>query len=223
MTVVGLVGLALALGAAAGLVLRAVDRSREAVYRSRCVAHLLTINLALQLYHGQHGAFPPAVVTDAQGRPMHSWRVLILPHLGDRATYAAYNFAQPWDGPDNRPLGAAAPRAFVCPTHRGGAARTPHTSVVGVTGPGTAWGERVGVWRPADTLPLLVETTADVPWTAPVDLPAVALGAAPGRPTPSRPYPASAHGRGFHVSYPSGRTQWYDTSFGARPRPPGAP
>ena len=35
---------------------------------------------------------------------MHSWRVLILPFLEQRELYDAYNFAEPWDGPNNRKL-----------------------------------------------------------------------------------------------------------------------
>src|SRR5262245_28362452 len=33
---------------------------------------------ALREYHGVNGHFPPAYVVDSKGRPMHSWRVLLL-------------------------------------------------------------------------------------------------------------------------------------------------
>src|SRR6516165_8146874 len=35
---------------------------------------------------------------------MHSWRVLILPFLGQHEVYNAYVFDEPWNGPNNRKL-----------------------------------------------------------------------------------------------------------------------
>jgi len=41
-----------------------------------------TDGLALFNYHDDYGSYPPAYIADESGRPMHSWRVLILPYLG---------------------------------------------------------------------------------------------------------------------------------------------
>ena len=60
--------------------------------------------MAVANYHETYGCFPPAYVADRDGKPMHSWRVLILPFLEQRELYNAYNFAEPWDGPNNRKL-----------------------------------------------------------------------------------------------------------------------
>ena len=60
--------------------------------------------MAVANYHDTYGRFPAAYVADRDGRPMHSWRVLILPLLEQRTTYDAYDFAEPWDGPNNRRL-----------------------------------------------------------------------------------------------------------------------
>jgi translation elongation factor EF-Tu-like GTPase len=60
--------------------------------------------LAVANYHETYGCFPPAYVADRDGKPMHSWRVLILPFLEQQELYHAYNFAEPWDGPNNRKL-----------------------------------------------------------------------------------------------------------------------
>ena len=35
---------------------------------------------------------------------MHSWRVLLLPYLDRSDLYKAYDFTEPWDGPNNRKL-----------------------------------------------------------------------------------------------------------------------
>ncbi|QDU47257.1 hypothetical protein Mal52_57850 [Symmachiella dynata] len=62
---------------------------------------LKQIGLALHTYHDDYGRFPPAYVTDKDGNPMHSWRVLILPYMDQGALYKAYDFSEPWDGPHN--------------------------------------------------------------------------------------------------------------------------
>ena len=60
---------------------RAVGEAREAARRAQCLCNLCQIKLAFHNYHSQYGSFPPAYVADANGRPMHSWRVLILPFM----------------------------------------------------------------------------------------------------------------------------------------------
>ena len=43
------------------------------------------IGVALHNYHDAHGCFPPAYIADANGRPMHSWRILLLAFLSESA------------------------------------------------------------------------------------------------------------------------------------------
>ena len=122
---------------------------------------------------------PPAYVADASGRPMHSWRVLILPFMeGDdhqfQSLYDRYDFAEPWDGPHNiRLLEEHAARLRLpepdppC---------TAVTSYVAITGPGTMFpgtlrstsrGRHGRAVRHADGRR---DRTSTVPWTAPLDL-----------------------------------------------------
>lgn len=56
---------------------------------------------ALNLYHDQHGSYPPAYFTDDKGTPTHSWRVMILPQLDRNDLYKQYNFDEPWNSPAN--------------------------------------------------------------------------------------------------------------------------
>lgn len=51
--------------------------------RSPCKRNLKQIGLALHNYHEAQGSFPPAYIADSNGNPLLSWRVLILPHLGE--------------------------------------------------------------------------------------------------------------------------------------------
>ena len=68
---------------------------------------------------------------------MHSWRVLILPFLERQDLYNAYNFAQPWDGPDNRKLADKIGTTYLRSGLESDQVRT--TSFVAVVGPETAW------------------------------------------------------------------------------------
>src|SRR5271168_5107175 len=53
----------------------------HAYRRTECKNHLKQLALAMHNYHDQYGSFPPAYIADKNGRPMHSWRVLLLPFL----------------------------------------------------------------------------------------------------------------------------------------------
>jgi hypothetical protein len=112
--------------------------SQQEAQRVSCRGHFSQLALALHHYHDHHGSFPPAYVADASGKPMHSWRVLILPFVEEAALYQRYDFSQPWDGPNNRLLEAEMPAVFRCPAsgenHPAG-----ETNYVVIVGPGTAW------------------------------------------------------------------------------------
>ncbi|MDR0706205.1 MAG: DUF1559 domain-containing protein [Planctomycetaceae bacterium] len=56
--------------------------------------HLQQIALACQAYKDTYGSYPPAFVTDTEGKPLYSWRVLILPFL-ERKNRIAINRSEP--------------------------------------------------------------------------------------------------------------------------------
>jgi hypothetical protein len=93
--------------------------------------------LAVANYHETYGSFPPAYVADRDGKPLHSWRVLLLPFLEQRAIHDAYNFAEPWDGPNNRKLADRIGSIYLRSGLESDQSRT--TSFVAVVGPETAW------------------------------------------------------------------------------------
>lgn len=113
--------------------------------RNTCNANIRQITLALLNYEAANRHLPPAYIADENGKPMHSWRVLILPYLGESALYNKYNFDEPWDGPNNSKLHDVIVSIYQCPkqtqidsnankvTLRG------MTSYVAVVGPDTAW------------------------------------------------------------------------------------
>ncbi len=131
------------------LVVLAVPQSksaRETPGQPQCKNNLKYIGLALWSYHKDHGSFPPAFIADETGKPMHSWRVLLLPYVGHSRLYSEYRFDEPWDGPHNsqlqdqlegRSILSRCPEVYRCPED--GKAGVGRTSYVAIVGPRTAW------------------------------------------------------------------------------------
>jgi Protein of unknown function (DUF1559) len=94
LSVWGLMKLVLAMAGFFGLIsiMSRGERPGEAARRAQCRNNLKQIALALHDYHQQYGVLPPAYVADASGRPMHSWRVLLLPFLEQQSLYDQYDF-----------------------------------------------------------------------------------------------------------------------------------
>lgn len=81
----------------------------------RCAGHLNQIMLALHNYHDTYGSFPPAYTTDASGKALHSWRVLILPFLAQSSLYSDIRLDEPWDSEYNRQFQRWMPEVYGCP------------------------------------------------------------------------------------------------------------
>jgi hypothetical protein len=99
------------------LLLPAVQAAREAARRAQCTNNLKQIGLAMHNYHDVYGSFPPRAVKDPSGKPLLSWRVLLLPYLEEQNLYNQFRLDEPWDSPTNRPLAEAMPNLFKCPSN----------------------------------------------------------------------------------------------------------
>lgn len=113
-----------------------VQRARHAAMWGGCKCAINELSFMLRGYHNRHGHFPPAYLADENGKPMHSWRVLILyDDLLNNDFIKSYDFNEPWDGPNNRKLADPIPHCYACPLDE---KRRPHdTSYLMLTGPGT--------------------------------------------------------------------------------------
>jgi prepilin-type processing-associated H-X9-DG protein len=157
------------------LLLPAVQAAREAARRIHCANNLANISLAMVNYQTRYGAFPPAYIPDKNGKPMHSWRVLLLPDLERSDLYNAYRFDEPWDSPNNRKVSQTVIRLFQCPSARH-AADDCTTDYMMVVGPHTitdgAHGKKLsqitdGV---SHTIMLVEVANSGVNWAEPKDL-----------------------------------------------------
>ncbi len=145
---------------------------------AQCANNLKQISVALHAYDNHFHSFPPVYVADKGGKPMHSWRVLILPYLGQKELYDQYDFEEPWNGPNNRKLSRARPSEYVCPADEGahaeGATQTSYAAVVGLN---AAWGKEqprtLGddqLCGHASTTVVLAEIASDIDWMEPRDI-----------------------------------------------------
>src|SRR3954454_6917330 len=81
------------------LLLPATRSAREPARRSQCVNNLKQLAQALRSYEQAYRSLPPAYSVDARGRPLHSWRTLILPYLEHARLYNPIALTKPWDDP----------------------------------------------------------------------------------------------------------------------------
>jgi hypothetical protein len=92
----------------------------EAEHLAEAERNLTRIGQALKSYRDAEKRFPPAGVKYAESpeEPVWrglSWRVRILPYLGEQDLYAKFDFNQPWDSPQNLALVAEMPDVFRMP------------------------------------------------------------------------------------------------------------
>jgi prepilin-type processing-associated H-X9-DG protein len=81
-----------------------------------CAENFKQIGHALHEYHDSQGSFPKAAITDKEGKPGLSWRVAILPYLGQENLYRKFKLDEPWDSPHNQRLLESMPAVFACPS-----------------------------------------------------------------------------------------------------------
>lgn len=139
---------------------------------ARSLANLKAIAAAMAVYQQHEKHFPAAVIYDGD-KPLLSWRVALLPSLGQEELFKQFNLKEPWNSPHNMPLMAKIPTLYQTP----GMAVDGKTCYVVPSGLGTIFGQRDGLSEKLigdgkDKTLLLVEADADraVVWTEPKDL-----------------------------------------------------
>jgi hypothetical protein len=113
---VGSGGLAAA-GLLAGEWLSPPEGLLGAAGRATSANNLRRIALAIQAYDDNYGRLPPAVGYTPDGKPLVSWRVLLLPQLDEEALFNEFHLGEPWDSPHNLGLLEHMPRVYRSPYH----------------------------------------------------------------------------------------------------------
>jgi prepilin-type processing-associated H-X9-DG protein len=182
-----------------------VESSRDAARRAQCVNSLKQIALAMHNYHSANNSFPRPAISDDEDKPLLSWRVAILPFLGEQALYNKFKLDEPWDSPHNKALLKEMPGVYLCQTRQ---KVEPFTTTYRVfTGPGALFeqGADIGVQNVTDGTSntiMVVESAEAVPWTKPDDLKFDPVAA------PSLHGAGSPHPGGFNAAFADGAVRF---------------
>jgi hypothetical protein len=158
------------------LMLPAVLAVKDAGVRVHSLNNLKAIAVAAASYQDLQKRYPPAALRDDKGNPLLSWRVLILPFLGEKELFDRFKLDEPWDSPHNLELLPLMPTVFAPPPNRGVPCGPYETFYQGFVGPGTIFEDRPeGVTyrqliNGSHNTILVAEAGEPVPWTKPADL-----------------------------------------------------
>jgi len=83
--------------------LAAIEKVRNAADRMLSGSNMRQCLIAMHNYHDAFNKLPEAM-TMKNNKPMHSWRVLLLPYLEHDNIYKQVNFSEPWDSEANKKL-----------------------------------------------------------------------------------------------------------------------
>jgi prepilin-type processing-associated H-X9-DG protein len=192
------------IGVLVALLLPAVQAAREAARRASSTNNLKQIALAMHNYHDAHSSLPPRASFDADGNPLLSWRVHILPYVEEQALYEQFHLDEPWDSEHNRQFIDSMPPVYRNPSS---AAEPNKANYLVPTGPGSIFEGKEGASFRDITdgtsntiLVLEVNDDASVVWTKPDDFnydtddPLAGLG--------------TAHPGGFNVALADGAVRF---------------
>ncbi|HUY34882.1 MAG TPA: DUF1559 domain-containing protein [Pirellulales bacterium] len=171
--------------------------TREKQDEQAHIAKLGRIAKALNDYHAEHGHYPPAAAAGPDGKTLHSWRVELLPYLGERKLFDEYKLDEPWDGEHNKPLVGKIPTIYSTSQF----SEKGHADYFVVTGQGTLFDADAPISResitdaPGETI-LVLQSRQPVPWTKPVDV----------ETTPDHAVmrPFRGPGKGFYAAFADG-------------------
>lgn len=174
-----------------GLLVPAIQSSRSTGGQEQSLNNMKQIGLALLNYEAAQGRFPPAYRASKNGKPLLSWRVLILPFFDEDALYRQFHLDEPWDSEHNKKLISKMPAVYKCPTSSvSGQGKTNYLTVRGkntiFSGPNGTRIAEVTDGTSNTIMTVEVSDTRAVIWTKPDDFeydeqdPLIGLGGVQG-------------------------------------------
>jgi RNA polymerase sigma factor (sigma-70 family) len=149
------------------------EQASTAEERQASMDNMKMLALAMHGYLDDNGNFPPAAAFDKDGKPLLSWRVMLLPFIGEKDLFRQFKLDEPWDSPNNKKLLPQMPKVYAPVRGKG---KAPHSTFYQVfTGKktifeGTRGSRIVDIPDGTSNTILLIEAGESVPWTKPADL-----------------------------------------------------
>src|SRR5207245_2212372 len=141
-------------------------KRKEEEERTKSKDNLGQLATAMHEYHRANQKFPKATNTNL------SWRVALLPYIGQDALYRQFKLDEPWDGPNNIKLLGKMPDVYKPVRTNPGAGKTYYQVLTGNLGPfGEGREPRMTDFKDGlmNTL-LIAEGNTAVEWTKPQDI-----------------------------------------------------
>ncbi|MDY3554145.1 DUF1559 domain-containing protein [Gemmata sp. JC717] len=134
--------------------------------------NLKQVGLAFHAHADEHDGRPADDIADKDGRLLLSWRVALLPYLGEEKLYKQFKLDEPWDGPNNKKLIEKMPKLYAPARGKAKAGETFYQRFVGKD---TIWTEKGSLkWAQIgdglSNTALVVEAANPVTWSQPTDL-----------------------------------------------------
>lgn len=155
---------------------RAVGQHRERLDDQQRLHQIL---LGMHNYHDAYKAFPPAKQhRDDNGKPLLSWRVHILPFVGEQALYKEFRLGEPWNSDHNLKLIQKMPEVYASEATAVAQDALPagRTTMLAPVGGGTIFGQDKAtqfqhvIDGTSNTVAVvIVDPERAAPWTAPRD------------------------------------------------------
>jgi hypothetical protein len=153
------------------------QRMRQKATIAQSQNNLKQIALAMINYaDSNQGNLTPQAIFGKDGKPLLSWRVLILPYIEQQQLYNQFHLDEPWDSEHNKKLLETMPKTYASPADPKGTADY-RTHYLGFVGPGAFFEGKKGLRFPASITDgtsntiMAVEASKSVPWTKPEDIP----------------------------------------------------
>jgi hypothetical protein len=90
----------------------------EGQQREETIYQLRQIGIAFHNHHDVYKRFPAPALLGGNGKPLLSWRVAILPFLGQQDLYQQFHLDEPWDSEHNKQLIERMPEVYACPASK---------------------------------------------------------------------------------------------------------
>jgi prepilin-type processing-associated H-X9-DG protein len=166
--------LVLGSGLAAGMLVPATQRIRLASNRMKDSNNLKQFALAMHNYNDVNGQIPGAIC-DKAGKPLLSWRVMLLPYVEQDNLFRQFHLDEPWDSEHNKKLVEKMPRIFEVPGRPVKAGHTHYRTFVGEKGSWKKYDDTLtvaGIPDGTSNTWMIAEAEEAVIWTKPDELPA---------------------------------------------------
>ena len=191
--------------------MRGTGHARDNARQIQCMYNLKQIALALKKYEEIHHALPPAYTTDANGKPLHSWRTLILPFIEQGKLYESIDLTKPWDDPANAEAAKKLVEVYHCPSSE---CDDNHTTYFAVLTPNsclraTETRNLSDVTDAASKTLMVIEVNDEhaVPWMSPIDADEdVVLNLGKSQPT-------APHRKGMNAAFVDGHVDFLNADL----------